>query len=300
MHVFFACLVFTVLLIATGSVAGQKNTLAVMIGGLAGFALYHAAFGFTSAWRRVITEGKGGGLRSQFLLIILTSLISFPLIAHGGLIGFPAVGSVAPIGIAMIFGAFLFGFGMMFGGGCGSGTLFTAGGGNTRMMMTLAAFIAGSLLGTFHLPWWQSLPRMSGWSMIENFGPLGGLLFLTAILALISWLTIVREKSLFGETQKSIRTVSYLRGPWSPMAGVIGIAIVGIATFLLLGRPWGITSGFALWGAKIASLVGRRCRKLAILAKSLGFAGTKCFLGRNIGDEFRDHGGRDDRGYFGW
>ena len=44
-------------------------------------------------------------------------------------------------------GAFLFGLGMQLGGGCASGTLYTAGGGNTRMLVTLIFFIAGSALG---------------------------------------------------------------------------------------------------------------------------------------------------------
>lgn len=49
-------------------------------------------------------------------------------------------------------GAFLFGLGMQLGGGCGSGTLFTVGAGNIRMTLTLVFFVAGSVLGTMHLP----------------------------------------------------------------------------------------------------------------------------------------------------
>ena len=33
--------------------------------------------------------------------------------------------------------SFIFGMGMQLGGGCGSGTLFTVGGGSTRMVITL-------------------------------------------------------------------------------------------------------------------------------------------------------------------
>jgi uncharacterized membrane protein YedE/YeeE len=45
---------------------------------------------------------------------------------------------------------------MQLGGGCASGTLYTAGGGNTRMLVTLIFFIAGSALGAWHLPWWSA------------------------------------------------------------------------------------------------------------------------------------------------
>ena len=34
------------------------------------------------------------------------------------------------------------------------------------------------------------------------------------------------------------------------MAGAVGLAIVNIATLTIGGRPWGVTSAFALWGAK--------------------------------------------------
>ena len=245
-----------ILIAVPGNSAGWKHSGAAIIGGFAGFALYHASFGFTSAWRRVLAEGRGAGLRAQFLLIILTSVISYPLIAYGSSFGFSTIAAVAPISIAMIFGAFMFGFGMQFGGGCGSGTLFTAGGGSMRMVITLAAFIVGALMGTYHLPWWRSLPKTAGWSMVENFGAVGALIALSSILALIAWFTIYREKSLHGALEKPRSTGSFLHGPWSPMAGVIAIAIVGIATFLVLGRPWGITSGFALWGAKSAHFIG--------------------------------------------
>jgi hypothetical protein len=48
----------------------------------------------------------------------------------------------------------------------------------------------------------------------------------------------------------------WLRGPWPLAAGAIGLAVVNIATLLIAGRPWGITSAFALWGAKVASAIG--------------------------------------------
>ena len=36
-----------------------------LVGGAAGVVLYHAAFGFTSAWRQFIAEGRGAGLRAN-------------------------------------------------------------------------------------------------------------------------------------------------------------------------------------------------------------------------------------------
>jgi uncharacterized membrane protein YedE/YeeE len=40
------------------------------------------------------------------------------------------------------------------------------------------------------------------------------------------------------------------------VAGAIGLMLVNLATLLLAGRPWGVTSAFALWGAKMAAAAG--------------------------------------------
>jgi len=47
-----------------------------------------------------------------------------------------------------------------------------------------------------------------------------------------------------------------LAGPWPLAAGAIGLAVVNIATLTIGGRPWGVTSAFALWGAKWFAALG--------------------------------------------
>lgn len=47
--------------------------------------------------------------------------------------------------------------------------------------------------------------------------------------------------------------------PPRPLAaglGALALALLNFLTLYLAGRPWGITSAFALWGAKIAQGVG--------------------------------------------
>ena len=241
---------------AVWTTSGLTLTLATCIGALAGFALYHAAFGFTAHWRNFLTAGRGGGLRMQLVLIGLVSLISFPLIAWGESIGVSARGSVAPVSLGVLAGAFTFGFGMMFAGGCGSGTLFTVGGGSLRMVVTLSAFIAGSVFATLHVPWWRALPSGPRIGLVEEVGALGGLAVLFAILGVIAFLSVKREKALYGDLEPPRETGTLLMGPWSLLAGALALAVVSIATLALLGRPWGITSAFTLWGAKIGTAAG--------------------------------------------
>lgn len=248
--------VIAALLALVWHASGLTLTLATGVGALAGFALYHAAFGFTAHWRVFLAEGRGGGLRMQLVLIALVSLISFPLIAYGDAIGVSARGSVAPLSLGLFAGAFTFGFGMMFAGGCGSGTLFTVGGGSSRMVVTLGAFVAGSVIATLHVPWWRALPTGPSVGLVKEVGALGALAILFAVLGAMAFFSIRRERALHGDLEAPRYMGSILTGPWSRGAGVAALALVSVATLLLLGRPWGITGAFTLWGAKIATFAG--------------------------------------------
>ncbi len=240
---------------------GPRMVVVVALGAFAGFALYHAAFGFTGAWKRIVTERRGHGLRAQMLLLVATAAITYPLLAYGlpdfaREMGLRSGAFVFPFGVAAAFGAFLFGAGMQLGGGCGSGTLFTVGGGSSRMMLTLAAFIAGSLWGTHDLPAWQALPRFAPYSLVRAWGPLVAFTALVAFAGGVVWLTRRMERRAHGNLVGAPETWSFWRGPWPPVYGAVALVIVSVVTILTLGRPWGITSGFALWGAKIATLAG--------------------------------------------
>lgn len=107
--------------------AGFKQVLLLLVGTALGLTLYHAAFGFTSAWRVFINERRGAGLRAQMVMLTLAVLLFFPALSAGSLFGNPVTGLVAPAGVSVVFGAFIFGIGMQLGGGCASGTLFTVG-----------------------------------------------------------------------------------------------------------------------------------------------------------------------------
>lgn len=252
-----AAAVSLVALSITAATAGSgRLAAAAFVGGVAGLALYHASFGFTGAWRRIATDGRGAGVRAQMVLIAATAAISFPLIAYGRELGLPAGGFVFPFGVSAALGAAMFGLGMQLGGGCGSGTLFTAGGGSSRMAVTLAAFIFGSVVATAHTQFWATLPMVAPVSLVRELGPAAAFAVTGALLAMIAGLTVVIERRRHGSLERSRVTESWLAGPWSMLAGALVLAAVGIATLMILGRPWGITSGFALWGAKIAAAFG--------------------------------------------
>ncbi|MEM7567699.1 MAG: YeeE/YedE family protein [Pseudomonadota bacterium] len=238
------------------ALGGQRAGAGAVIGVFAGLALYHAAFGFTGGWRRMVAERRGRGLRLQVALIASVSLVSLPLLVFDEALGLRVGGFVFPFGIGAAVGATLFGIGMQLGGGCGSGTLFTVGGGSTRMVITLAAFVAGSLLGTAHLPAWNALPRLSALSLPNTFGLPAAMAFTMAGLGAIALVSWVIERRAHDHALPTPEPGGWLRGPWGPWMGVAALTLVCLACFVFVGRPWGITSGFALWGAKIASAIG--------------------------------------------
>ncbi len=248
----------TVAAIYLQAAVSWRQSALLLVGTFAGIVLYHAAFGFTSSWRVFITDRRGAGLRAQMVMLAATCLVFFPLLASGSAFGQSLRGSVSPAGVPVLVGAFIFGLGMQLGGGCASGTLYTAGGGSVRMLVTLAAFIVGSVIGTAHVPWWAAQPSWAATSLVTLYGPIVGLMISLGTFAAIAALTLVLERRRHGRLidPDADKSPTWLRGPWPLVAGAIGLAVVNIATLLLAGRPWGVTSAFALWGAKAAIAMG--------------------------------------------
>jgi uncharacterized protein len=247
--------------IALANAYNWRQGALLILGGALGLVLYHALFGFTSAWRVFIANGRGAGLRAQMLMLAVAAVLFFPALAYGSLFGQPVHGEYGAVGVSVVAGAFMFGLGMQLGGGCASGTLYTAGGGNSRMLVTLAFFIIGSALGAWHLPWWSATPNFGSISLIKSWGWAPALAFSLAGFAAITALTIAVERRMHGELRSGVVTDRrgwrrFLHGPWPLLAGAVALAIGNFATLYLAGRPWGITSAFALWGSKIFAASG--------------------------------------------
>jgi uncharacterized protein len=247
--------------IALAEAYGWRQGALFVLGGALGVVLYHALFGFTSAWRVFIANGRGAGLRAQMVMLAAAVVLFFPTLAHGTLFGQPVHGEYGAVGVSVLAGAFMFGLGMQLGGGCASGTLYTAGGGNTRMLVTLAFFIIGSAVGAWHLPWWSATPNIGSISLIKSLGWAPALALSLVGFATIAFLTIVIERRWHGELRSGVVTDRrgwrrFLHGPWPLLAGAVALALGNFATLYLAGRPWGITSAFALWGSKIFAATG--------------------------------------------
>jgi len=238
-----------------------QHSLIFVIGLLLGFTLYHASFGFTGGWRNFIEKSDSSALRAQFLMLAFAILLFSGIVNSKSIFyGNPVIGSIAPTNVSVIIGSFIFGFAMQLAGGCGSGTLFTLGGGNTKMFVTLIFFIVGSLVGTYNFTFWLDLPSLGNISLLEKFGIINTvliqLIFIGLLYILCSSLDKKRNTAINHSDIFLSSGFNVIKGPWPLFLGAILLAILNFLMLNIAGHPWSVTFAFGLWGAKIADFIG--------------------------------------------
>jgi uncharacterized protein len=237
---------------------GWRHGALFALGGLLGLTLYHGMFGFTAAYRNLIVHRDVSSVKAQLAMIWLASLLFVPTIAAGEVLGTRVGGSVAPVGVQVAVGSLLFGLGMQLAGGCGSGTLYTLGGGSTRMVMTLVTFCAGGFLGSLDMERWAAMPRWGRISLIGEFGWPGALALQTLLVAILwaglnGWAAGARQRPLW---QPQINWRHLVAGPWPLLFAAGLLALLNWLTLIVAGHAWSITWAFTLWSAKIAAGLG--------------------------------------------
>ncbi|MEW6688499.1 MAG: YeeE/YedE family protein [Pseudomonadota bacterium] len=239
------------------SAHGSRMLALLAIGLALGATLFYSAFGFASAYRRLL-EGRGTrGVRAQLLMLGAASVLFAPVLAQGEWLGREVVGAVAPAGFQVAAGAFLFGIGMQLAGGCASGSLYGAGGGQMRMAVALATFIAGSFWASLHMGAWSRLPALEPLVLGDALG-WAAAVGLQIVLLVAAYVALARLRGADADAPPSARSTAdrMLRGPWPLAAGALVLAALNMLTLVVAGHPWSITWAFALWGAKGARLLG--------------------------------------------
>ncbi|WP_285615883.1 YeeE/YedE family protein [Pseudobacillus badius] len=234
------------------------------IGLALGVTLLYARFGFTSAFRRLMSVGNVQGLQAHMIMLAVASAL-FALILDTGFsfTGVTPAGYVSPVGTSLIFGSFIFGIGMQLGNGCASGTLYQVGGGASSMVLTLLAFIAGSVLGAYHFTFWmEETPSLPPISLAEStgLGYFGALIVQLILFAAIYWITVQIARKKNPPMMKPLPTTAgwkkVFRGSWPLITAAVVLALLNALTLTVRGNPWGITSAFALWGGKALMAMG--------------------------------------------
>ena len=241
---FLALAVFaTAVITALVLLDGQLASAALILGGFGlGVAFWKAEFSFTASWRRFLNRGEAGGMIGGLIVIAIAALAVVPVAALLPNYG----GAIAPLGASLVIGAFVFGIGMQLANGCGSGTLYTAGGGSGRMLIALAFFMAGSVWGSLSLPSFLALGGIDPVVASNYQGPWGGLAATRASIAVGAAIIIA---------------IARKRGAnWRPsrhyIIGGVAIGLLCVFVFAVGGHPWSVTFGYTIWGAKIAGALG--------------------------------------------
>ncbi|HXZ21817.1 MAG TPA: YeeE/YedE thiosulfate transporter family protein [Pseudolabrys sp.] len=236
-------LAVTAILITLVLLDHQPASAALILGGFGlGAAFLKAEFSYTASWRRFLTRGEAGGLLGGLIVIAICAFAVVPIAALVPKYG----GAIAPLGPSLVIGAFVFGIGMQLANGCGSGTLYTVGGGSGRMLVALLFFVVGSVFGSLMLPAFLALGGVNPVLASDYLGAWGGL---AATLASIAIAAVV------------ITSVARARGgSFAPsrnyVIGGIAIGLLCIVVFAAGGHPWSVTFGFTVWGAKVANALG--------------------------------------------
>ncbi|MYL39136.1 YeeE/YedE family protein [Halobacillus litoralis] len=245
------------------SITNVTQGVLFIIGIAFGLVLLHARFGFTSAFRRLLSVGNVQGLQSHMLMLAVATT-GFAIILGTGFsfTGTAPQGYVFPVGVSVIFGSFIFGIGMQLGSGCASGTLYTVGGGKSSMVLTLIGFIAGSVLGAYHIGFWRETPALPAISLAEStgLGYLGGWILQLLIFLGIYGVTVKIARKKNPPRMEPLKTTTGLkrlwRGAWPLLAAAVALGVLNAITLAVRGNPWGITSAFALWGSQFIQMFG--------------------------------------------
>jgi uncharacterized membrane protein YedE/YeeE len=233
----------TAILVALVLLDHQPASAALILGGFGlGIAFLKAEFSYTVSWRRFLTRGDASGLVGGLSVIVICALVVVPVAALSPKYG----GAIAPLGPSLVLGAFVFGVGMQLANGCGSGTLYTVGGGSGRMLIALLFFVIGSVFGSLSLPAFLALGGIDPILASDYFGAWGGLAVTLVSIAFFASVFIAIARKRGGAYKPSRNYV----------IGGFAIGILCVAVFFAGGHPWSVTFGYTVWGAKAATALG--------------------------------------------
>lgn len=218
----------------------------------AGVVMHRADYCLAGMFRDLFLFRQHFMLRT-LLLGILASMLLFEAARQGGLLPLYPFPLLGPPALTNIFGGVLFGVGMVLAGGCVVGTLYKMGSGSVLSLVAFVGLLVGSAIYAEIHPWWQvvarktmllpkaiTVPQALGIDPLILLAPV----FLVLSVALFFW-------GRRGGWQRSASTVGYLQ-PW--LAALL-LALLGAASYVLVGMPLGITTSYAKMAAMIENLL---------------------------------------------
>lgn len=221
------------------------------IGLTAGFVMHRSDFCVTACFRDVFLFRDFFLMRQMLLLVV----VSMALFEAGRLTGaitiypFPLLGAPS---VVNVIGGFIFGIGMVLAGGCVCGSLFKLGAGSAVSLLAVVGMLAGSALYAEIHPQWGALAKAT--ELVHGKVTLPQWLGLPPA-ALAFPLAAGGAYWLYREFRagRMVRP-SFAAGHLAPWRAALILAFLGFASYVVIGKPMGITTSYAKLGASIESL----------------------------------------------
>lgn len=216
----------------------------------AGFLMHRSDFCVTGMFRDFFLFKDARMLR-VLVFMVVASMALFHVAKTLGLIAhypFPLLGAMS---LTNILGGVLFGIGMVLAGGCVVGTLYKMGAGSILSAVAFAGLLAGSAFYAEIHPAWSALTQQ-----LAVFGPgktipqalgLSPYALIVPVLAAGGWLVWRWAR------QGALVMPSYAEGYIQPWMTAVLLAGVGLASYIVVGMPLGITTSYAKLGATVQS-----------------------------------------------
>lgn len=222
----------------------------LVIGLTAGFVMHRADFCVTACFRDIFLF-RDFFLVRQLLLLIVASMALFEAGRLSGAIGqqpFPLLG---PPTLGNLIGGFVFGVGMVLAGGCVCGSLYKLGAGSAASLVAVLGMLAGSALYAEIHPQWSGFAKSL--QLIDGAITLPQWLGLPPTLLLLP-LALAGGLWLAGEFRSGrMEQPAHALGHLAPWRAALILAVLGFASYVLIGMPLGITTTYSKLGLLVES-----------------------------------------------
>lgn len=222
-------------------------SISMVIGTIAGFIMHRSDYCITGMFRDAIMFRHTFMLRALFLQIVV-AMILFEILHQAGALPFYPFPLLGKPSLANIIGGIVFGIGMVLAGGCVVGTLYKMGAGSVTSFFAFIGLIVGSGLYPEIHPIWATFSKAT---ILTDAVTLPQLLGASPTVLVVA----VAFPAIFlffrWQQQHLWERESMVAGYLQPWKAACILALLGAASYILLGMPLGISTTYT----KIAAIV---------------------------------------------
>ncbi|MCK4622906.1 MAG: YeeE/YedE family protein [Desulfuromonadales bacterium] len=226
--------------------------ISLLLGGISGMIMHRADFCLAGMFRDLFLFRNSPHLRSLLLLIALSMLL-FEMARLMGILNHTLPSSLYGLpSLTNLIGGVLFGLGMVLAGGCVVGTLYKVGAGSIPSASAFCGLIIGSTLYAEIHPAWKELAQLTrlgdaaSLPQLLKAPPTAVLLMALVLMGFFLWRWWRLGK---------LELPSVIRHYLQPKKAAVLLAVIGLISFTLLGRPLGISTSYAKAGAFIEQII---------------------------------------------